>query len=87
MHLISERVAAGLDVNPGKMGKDSTSKHLWDPSKANPSVSESIKRTLLGGSDARWLHPGLGVGILNLLFDLPTCDHLVDPRPRKITSN
>jgi len=52
MHLISERVAAGLEVNPIKMGKkDLASTHLGS------------KKTLFGGSpDAKILHPRKGVG-------------------------
>lgn len=70
MHLISERVAAGLEINPGKIGKkDSSSKQL---SKNSSEINlthggtVSIKKTFLGGPDIKKLHPGKGVGGLNL---------------------
>jgi hypothetical protein len=68
MHLISRRVATGLEVNPSKMSKkDASSKNLKSPSETSLSrgPTASIKKTLRGGSsDAKKLHLGKGVNDL-----------------------
>jgi hypothetical protein len=68
MHLISERVAAGLEVNPGKIGKkDWSSKHL-SSSETSRGATGSMKKTLFGGSsDARGRKAG---GLKHLLYTI-----------------
>ena|SRR5260221_11437684 len=85
MHLISERVAAGLEVNPGKMGKkDLASTHLCS-SETSQSAPRSTKKALFGGSpDANILHPRKGVGGLKCCLKHDRLTFSIEPRPREM---